>query len=451
MPNFKISVSKENKRYTIIFKAENEAVARDRVHQEWYSVLGVEEISAVESVWNIFIFEAYKNWQIKHWKIAWDDIFKVYVNLVRNLEYDVFSIYNEKDKDLPIEKKEKILKELKEEYAFLQKWKRQDKLDELREKIKKEKGEALNLNQFYLKKELEDTNKLIVHVLKKLESMILWNSAVKLTQEQKIKFEAIYNSIIKLKKSTNISKLKEIWEVALQKIWKIELSQLEDTKDEQNRELLKETNKLLKELGSKDRFIEKDRDLWYQFKQFIDYLKTFLEKKEEENKENVEVIDKESHTYNRTKVILSKYEEKLVENNIFILKNLFKILSDSDLRELTFLKRSILKQNIFLLKSRLKWKVVSYVLISKWIFGFFWFFTQTLEFLRKNLFYIMFIYSLIFLFSFSFNLEINFNWLLFFIYLSFIYILLSLSKNLFFLVLEFALFWFIVILWVINF
>ena len=309
----------------------------------------------------------------------------------------------------------------------------------------------MNLNQFYLKKELEDTNKLIVHVLKKLESMILWNSAVKLTQEQKIKFEAIYNSIIKLKKSTNISKLKEIWEVALQKIWKIELSQLEDTKDEQNRELLKETNKLLKELGSKDRFIEKDRDLWYQFKQFIDYLKTFFEKKEEENKENVEVIDKESHTYNRTKVILSKYEEKLVENNIFILKNLFKILSDSDLRELTFLKRSILKQNIFLLKSRLKWKVVSYVLISKWIFGFFWFFTQTLEFLRKNLFYIMFIYSLIFLFSFSFNLEINFNWLLFFIYLSFIYILLSLSKNLFFLVLEFALFWFIVILWVINF
>ena len=245
MPNFKISVSKENKRYTIIFKAENEAVARDRVHQEWYSVLGVEEISAVESVWNIFIFEAYKNWQIKHWKIAWDDIFKVYVNLVRNLEYDVFSIYNEKDKDLPIEKKEKILKELKEEYAFLQKWKRQDKLDELREKIKKEKWEALNLNQFYLKKELEDTNKLIVHVLKKLESMILWNSAVKLTQEQKIKFEAIYNSIIKLKKSTNISKLKEIWEVALQKIWKIELSQLEDTKDEQNRELLKDTNKLL--------------------------------------------------------------------------------------------------------------------------------------------------------------------------------------------------------------
>ena len=415
MPNFKISVSKENKRYTIIFKAENEAVARDRVHQEWYSVLGV------------------------------------YVNLLRKLEYDVFSIYNEEDKDLPIEKKEKILKELKEEYAFLQKWKRQDKLDELREKIKKEKWEALNLNQFYLKKELEDTNKLIVHVLKKLESMILWNSAVKLTQEQKIKFEAIYNSIIKLKKSTNISKLKEIWEVALQKIWKIELSQLEYTKDEQNRELLKETNKLLKELGSKDRFIEKDRDLWYQFKQFIDYLKTFFEKKEEENKENVEVIDKESHTYNRTKVILSKYEEKLVENNIFILKNLFKILSDSDLRELTFLKRSILKQNIFLLKSRLKWKVVSYVLISKWIFGFFWFFTQTLEFLRKNLFYIMFIYSLIFLFSFSFNLEINFNWLLFFIYLSFIYILLSLSKNLFFLVLEFALFWFIVILWVINF
>jgi hypothetical protein len=34
MPNYKIVVSKDNKRYNIALKAENEFVARDRVHKE---------------------------------------------------------------------------------------------------------------------------------------------------------------------------------------------------------------------------------------------------------------------------------------------------------------------------------------------------------------------------------------------------------------------------------
>jgi hypothetical protein len=34
MPNYKISVSKDSKRYSIIFKADNEMAARDRVHKE---------------------------------------------------------------------------------------------------------------------------------------------------------------------------------------------------------------------------------------------------------------------------------------------------------------------------------------------------------------------------------------------------------------------------------
>ena len=246
MPNYKISVSKDSKRYSIIFKADNEMAARDRVHKEWYSILGVEEIKSIEDVWTTFIFEWYRNWEFKHWKIAWDDIFKVYVNLTKNLEYDIISIYSEKDKDLSQEQKDKILNELKEEYEFIFRNKR-DKIDELRDKIKKEKWENINIDQFYLKKELEETNKLIVHVLWKLESMILWNSIVNLDSEQRHKFENIYNSIIKLKKSTNISKLKEIWELALQKIWKLELAKLEETKDQKNRELLNETNKLLKD------------------------------------------------------------------------------------------------------------------------------------------------------------------------------------------------------------
>ncbi|MBB1565272.1 hypothetical protein HG430_004480 [Candidatus Gracilibacteria bacterium] len=455
MPNYKISVSKDSKRYSIIFKADNEMAARDRVHKEGYSILGVEEIKSIEDVGTTFIFEGYRNGEFKHGKIAGDDIFKVYVNLTKNLEYNIISIYSEKDKDLSQEQKDKILNELKEEYELIFRNKR-DKIDELRDKIKKEKGENINIDQFYLKKELEETNKLIVHVLGKLESMILGNSIVNLDSEQRHKFENIYNSIIKLKKSTNISKLKEIGELALQKIGKLELAKLEETKDQKNRDLLNETNKLLKDFGSKEKFIEKDRDIGYQTKQFVDYLKSFFRKKERPIK-SYEVVDKESHSYVRTQLYLSKYEEKLRENTIYIFKNFFKLLRDKELKEMTYLKRTVIKQNIFLLKSRLEGKVFSYSLVVKSFSGFFVNLSQFFELVRKNLFYVIFLYVMIFLILININYhfgdfgEYNFSGIYLFIGIILAYILLSFSKNIFFVILNFALFSFIIILGVINF
>lgn len=453
MPNYKISVSKEDKKYTIIFKAENEAIARDRVHKEWYSILGVEEVSVDEKIWNTFIFEAFKNWEIKHWKIAWDDIFKVYVKLVRNLEYDVFALYSEKDIDKDQEYKQKLIKELKEEYFLLFKDKKKDKLDELREKIKKEKWENFDIDQFHMKKELEEINKLMVHVLTKLEQMILWKTSIILSLEQKQKLENIYNSIIKLKKSTNISKLKQIWELALQKIWEIELTHLEETKEERNRELLKETNKLLREIWSKDKFIEKEKDLWYQIKKSISFIKKFFEKKKENKFTlNNEELDKESYSFARTQLYLNKYKEKLLENNKVILKDFFKILTNAEYRDLIFLKRSVINQNIFIYKARLKWKFISYSWVSKWIYWFFWIIIQIFESLKKILFVNIFIFSILFLFMINFyKWEFNFDGIYIFIYMLILYILLSLSKKIYFFILNFALFIFMIILGAINF
>lgn len=452
MPNYKISVSKENKRFSIFFKAENEAVARERVHKEWYSVLGVEEISEFQDIWNTFIFEAFKWWELKHWKIAWEDIFKVYVKLVKNLEYDVVLLYPEKDIDKPKTYKEKIINELKEEYDILYKNKK-DKIDELREKIKKEKENNINMEQFYMKKELEETNKLIVHVLIKLESIITGKSQVKIDEEQRLKLENIYNSIIKLKKSTNIAKLKEIWELALQKIWKLELSVLEETKDESIREALKWSNKLLKELGSNVKFVEKDRDIWYQTKQFLEYVKSFFDRKKVKREE----IDKESYYYVKNNRYLNKYKEKLLENNYYVFKNFFKLLSNKELREMNNLKRNVIKQNIIIYKAKLKWKVVSYSSIAKWFYWFFWIFWEILEFLRKNLFYIIFIFTILFLiilnlnYNFGFIENFNFTWIFYLLFFILLYITLSLSKNLFFKIINFAIFIFIIILGVINF
>jgi hypothetical protein len=51
---------------------------------------------------------------------------------------------------------------------------------------------------------------------------------------------------------------------------------------------------------------------------------------------------------------LNKYKQKSSENFRFILRNFFKILFDKNLREDTFLSRSVIKQNIKLLKAREK-------------------------------------------------------------------------------------------------
>lgn len=454
MPNFKISVSKENKSYTIMLKAQNEAEARDRVHKEWYSILGVKEISDKDFTWQTFIFEAYKNWEVKHWKIAWADIFKVYVNLVKNLEYDVFALYEEKNKDITKEEKDEIIQELKEEYELFFKTKAEDSINKIREKIKKEKWEVLNTEQFHMKKELEETNKLIGFVLIKLSDIIDWKSTIKVDDFQKEKMRNIYNSIIKLKKSTNISKLKEIWEVALQKIWKLELEAVEETKDSKSRELLSETNKLLKELWSKEKFIEKEKDFSYQFKKFVDWIKEFFKKPE---KKDENTIDKESYYYIRNKRYLTKYQEKLKENTKYILSNFFKLLFDAEKRSLAFEKRIVIKRNIYSLKMKLEWKTIKYSNLFKYFGSFSYIFSSFIDFLKINLLFIIFIYFIAFFtflnvnYNFGIFENFNYNWIYLFVFLILAYILLSLSKKIIFLIINFALFYFIIILWAINF
>ena len=129
MQNYKLSVSKNGKKYTIVFKAETEKLARERVHNEWYSILSIEEVNEKHDLWNTFLFSAYtKSWELKNWKIVWEDIFKTYIKLRKNLEYNVKTLFSENDKDISIEEKNKIIKDLEDEYSLFYKWKKTDKL-----------------------------------------------------------------------------------------------------------------------------------------------------------------------------------------------------------------------------------------------------------------------------------------------------------------------------------
>jgi hypothetical protein len=61
-----------------------------------------------------------------------------------------------------------------------------------------------------MKKELEQNYKLIDFVLIKVKNLIDDKEINNLDIEQKEKLKTVYNSIIKIKKTTNVHKLKEI-------------------------------------------------------------------------------------------------------------------------------------------------------------------------------------------------------------------------------------------------
>jgi len=60
-----------------------------------------------------------------------------------------------------------------------------------------------------MKKELEESHKVIDLVLSKLKN-ILESTTYNISEEEKEKYKLLYNNIIKLKNITNIPKIKEV-------------------------------------------------------------------------------------------------------------------------------------------------------------------------------------------------------------------------------------------------
>jgi hypothetical protein len=114
---------------------------------------------------------------------------------------------------------------------------------------------------------------------------------------------------------------------------------------------LKETNKLLKKIGSKEQFIEKERDISFILSNFFSdifsYFKIFIKKSQTPKKES---LDQSSYSYIKNERLLKKYKEKLHLNTKEILKNIF----SSKAREKLFLRRSVIQQNIVLLTAKKK-------------------------------------------------------------------------------------------------
>ena len=456
MPKFKVSVSKDQKKYSIILNADSDVSARKKVHSEWYSILAVEEINDDKIKWHKFLFEAVdKTWTLRKWKVVARDPFKVFVKLKEWLWYKVKFLYSQTDKDKSEWEKMDIIKNLEEQYE-LYNWNKTKVVDK-----KEVKKETKNLDNFYLKKELDDTYRLIDFVLIKLKNILDNANEKEVSLEKKQKIKTLYNSIIKIKKTTNIAKLKEIWELALRKVWAIELSILEQNKGWKSKNLLNETNSLLKKLGSKEHFVEKEKDINYIISKFTSGIKeSFSKLKTKKNKKIVKKeVDKESTSYWKTELLIQKYSQKQKEIKKEILKTYFKFFKKWEKEKLLDLqiKLKVVNQNLTILKAKQTWKIISYTKLIKWYNYFIELFLLLLKIL--NTYFIWFIYLFSVLISVWFllskfnivNMNLNVGGIFIFLYIIFWSFLVFVSRWILSLSINIAIFIFTIILWVVNF
>jgi hypothetical protein len=134
----------------------------------------------------------------------------VYLKLKDGMGYNIIKLYSDLDTEKSDDHKKNILLELGEQYKYF----KNTKKEKLRESKENEKNKVvdkneINVDNFYLKKELEKTYKLIDFVLLKL-SKLLTENKYNLSDLKKEKLKNLYNSLVKIKLSTNLVKLKKV-------------------------------------------------------------------------------------------------------------------------------------------------------------------------------------------------------------------------------------------------
>ncbi|MDD4150991.1 MAG: hypothetical protein PHR68_00020 [Candidatus Gracilibacteria bacterium] len=458
MQNFKVEVSKDGKKYTFVIKSNSELELKEKLHKEGYSILTISEIGNIEVSGQSFYFEIIdNNGEEKKGNIKSNDILKAYIKLKDELGYKVKYIYDKID----YSELEKInLINIIEKQYIIYKGNNINK-NEIKKENENETKKDQKQENFYAKKELEETYKLIEFILKKLKNIIDLKIDKELTRDELEKLTSVYNNIIKIKTSSNISKLKEIGELALKKIGEIELRVLENKKTKELSLVLNETNKLLKKIGSKKTFIERDKDLIYLSKKFINKLKKFFDNNFKKEIKEKKELDKKTYYYQKNLLLLNRYKKlrKKLKKEFYLNLNKYLFSSEENKKyvELFKIKTNLVNQNIELLNLKISEENFSYTRVVNTYEKYLRLLNDIFYIIKKPIFYFLFLYSLFFIFFLNLNnflnlkYNINFITIKYLIFLILIYLFLNFSKSLKTIIFNFAIFSFIFIFFMVNF
>lgn len=428
MAFFKATCAKNNQKIELIVQYDSLDEARFNLHKQGYSIIDIKEVENIENKENnIYYFDILIDGKIKTGQINSNDIFKAYIKLVDDLQYNLIYIYDKKES----QENEKILiiQKLKHSYEIYKKSNNQKKEEQLNIwEINNINNQKEELPDFMIK-DINNYYNLIDKILLKID-YLLDNFNNNLNEEKKVKLKDLYSVLKQVKNITNITKLKIIWEKALLKIWELQVELIEKNILEWKKEILTETNNLLKWFWSTKKIILQEDDINLKVKNFLQDIKNTI--KDIFNSENkIEKIDKNSWKYFDILRELKIYNSKLKNIN----KEIFKSVFDKEKTTRLKLKKKLIEQNISLITSRIKNKKISYVKTIKGIEYYYKVFIYLIQKTGDLLVYSLLIYSTVFIFYISFqklfNFEnsINTKSILYIINFALLWFLLKISKN----------------------
>lgn len=344
----------------------DEESAKENLHAQGYSIIEIQNTTPPSSQWTgtFFYFTAIIWGVEKSWKIFSDDIFRAYVKLIDDLKYDVQKIYS--NPDATIEEVIYTTAKIKESYLEYKKKELERPKAELKEEEKARKNmekkgvDTVEKGAGVLEREVLKYQTIINRVVQKLENFVEFHAHI-FWEERTNTLKELLLALKQLRKSTNINKLKIIWEASLVKIGSLELEISESLHVKEREEFLKQTNQLLKDLWS-------SKQIGGNFENAKEKLKVFFWEVfwQDETEEVItqEVGINKNYLYWKNLRDYSIYKEKLKE----VQKELFSsIFWNRDKRRKLLLKKKLILQNISIIQSRIEKKKISYTRIVKGI------------------------------------------------------------------------------------
>ena len=205
---------------------------------------------------------------------------------------------------------------------------------------------------------------LIEKIVIKIEYLVA-NFSEQLGEDRMFRLKELITALKQLKNIQNLDKLKLLGEAALERVGHLEMELIEKGFITDRKEALKDTNVLLKGIGSSKRMVLPEDDFVVQAKIFWKgFRENYLSKAAV--KAGSAVLGETSTNeflYFKNVRELKAYETKRAEINHELLRGMFSIKGEK--RERLVLKRKIIEQNIELLSSRIKNRSVSYVKIKR--------------------------------------------------------------------------------------
>lgn len=442
MPYFRVRAARGSEKLDFLIRASDIWEATNEVHKGGYTILSIEEqADQANEKKQIFYFDAFvvlPTWvkEKKTGQIQSDDAFRAYQTLVEQYNCQIERIYtdihsSDEDKLLVTAKVAdayNVYLEQKNAKTFIQNiWSNQSKSSE------KETGWTQSLNDDLspvLKKEIALYQWLIDTVLFKIENITSKYNDV-LSSEKRATLQLLYGTLRQTKNITNIAKLKLVGETALKKIGELEVDIVRKQWGEQKSELLKETNNLLKQFGSKTSVGWADADVSKKAEKLLrgwirdisSFFALLSESSEDDKKTSSGwVVGWWDYGYYNQLQRLELYREKLAVN-----KDLYKSEKDETKRDRIAAKIRLIEQNIALINARIGWKEVSYTRIVKGIYYYqelFVFFFQTLSrvAIATTLFYsIVYFWSLLFLRDILVRLDLSLPYVVIFLSVWFLF------------------------------